>query len=1118
MKSIDGHRGAKLCVILAPIFLPALLAAGSIQAAGTATPYPLLRFPDIQGNTVVFVHAEDIWSVPAAGGVARRLTLDEGEERYPKLSPDGKRIAFTGEIDGNPDVYVMNTDGSDVRRLTYSPGTEEVVGWNPVNGKILFSSTRDSYERFLRLYTVAPDGSGLRALPLHEAARGSFSADGTKLVYNRISRERRTWKRYHGGTAQQLFLYDFTTGKDRRLTHYHGTNRIPMWIDGTIYFSSDRDGILNIWSLDPATGVLKEVTHHKEWDVHRPSADGRNIVYELGGRIWLLDTTTGDTHRIPIEVTPDPRDARPYRTSVTDHITSVSCSPGGARALIVARGDVYSVPREHGPTRALTSSSGARERGAVWSPDGSRVAYLSDRSGEYQIWVEDALGREKPKRLTDFPNGYRHSLRWSPDGKKIAFADSTLSLFIIDVATGRVTKIDQAKYQSMDVSLDAKQISDFSWSPDSRWLTYAKMGPDMVFHLWIYDLANGARHAVAHSIYNDFDPVFSRDGKHLFFVSNRRFDPTFGDFEWEMVYKKVAGIYSLILANDGPPLLPLRDDESGAAKGAGEPKPSRAKKASITPPVKIDFDGLAGRIEALPLPRGNYRRLAAVDDGILYLNADAGDFNRFEFRTPGPFDLKLFNFKDRKEHDVLKGIDGYSLSADASWLTYRKGEKIGMKKAGPSGGKEKDGDTLDLGGLKTRLDPRAEWRQIFREAWRMERDFYYDPNMRGLNWKGLGDKYGQLIDGASCPQDLTYVIGELIGELGTSHTYVFGRDLHRRSQRVNVGMLGARFELDPTSNRYRIAKIYRAPEWTKGLRSPLARLGIHVKEGDYLLAVNGREVTGSRDVYASLQGLAGRQVELAVSSTPSMSGARTVRVVPLRSESELRYLDWVEHNRQIVNKASGGKIGYIHMPDTYLGSARIFPAYYYGQTQKQGLVIDGRFNAGGLDPYIFLERLARKPLSFWTRRNSHDEVAPWMLTRAHLALITDRHAGSGGDMLPMEFREMGLGPIVGTRTWGGLVGVSMFIGLVDGGRLTAPDYRIYTPQGSWIVENEGVQPDYEVWLDPAEMAEGHDAQLAKAIAIVSTAIEKDPRPWPTHPDIPVAARHRAPSPGALTTP
>ncbi|MCG6961640.1 MAG: PDZ domain-containing protein [Acidobacteria bacterium] len=1104
------RSGVSSCLRMAIGVLSTLLLAvvGAHGSPSDGRGEPLLRFPDIHGDTVVFVHAEDIWSAPAAGGPARRLTLDEGEERFPKLSPDGSLIAFTAEMDGNADVYVMNVDGSNVRRLTYHPWPEEVVGWNPKSNKILFSSYRHSYRYFLRLYLISPDGSGLEELPLHEAARGSFSPDGKKLVYNRIAREHRTWKRYRGGTAQDLWLYEFGSAKDRRLTDFEGTDRIPMWIGDSIYFSSDRDGVLNIWSIDPRSGTAQQITHHRDYDVRRPSSDGTSIVYELGGRIWHLDPRTGETHPITVQISPDPRDARPYLADVTDRMTSVASSPEGARALIVARGDIFTVPREHGPTRNLTRSSGARDKDAVWSPDGARVAFMSDRSGEYEVWVVDAKGLEQPDQLTHSQGGYRHTLRWSPDGAKLAFADQTLSVFILDVASKKVTRVDTAEREPMDVSRDAKPISDFAWSPDSQWLAYSKMNTDMVSHVWIYSVADGSRHDVSQGLFNDFDPVFSRDGEHLFFVSNRRFDPTFCDFEWEMVYKKVAGVYSLILRREGPPLLPPQSDEP---KVGAEKEKGGGEGPAGPPVVKIDFEGIANRLEPLPLPRGNYRQLAAGDDALYYLDADAGDFNRFEYRTPGPFKVKSFSFQKRKEDVVLDEVDDYALSPDATWLVYRKKKAVGMKRLGGPKAmlarmatKANNGKpaTLDLSGLKMQLDPRAEWRQIFWEAWRMERDFFYDPGMHGLDWKGMGDKYGRLLEGASCPQDLTYLMGELISELGTSHTYVGGRDLRRRVERVPVGMLGADYDLDPRANRYRFAKIYRVPEWTDVTVPPLARPGVNVKEGDYLLEVNGRQVIADREIYGYFQNLAGTQVELTINDRPVSEGARTVTVVPLRSEGTLRYLDWVEHNRLLADRASDGQIGYIHLPDTYLGSARIFPAYFYSQTEKKGLIIDGRFNGGGLDPDIFLQRLAKKPLSFWTRRYSHDQVTPWMLTRAHLVCLTDRHAGSGGDELPLEFRAKGLGPVIGTRTWGGLVGVSMFIDMIDGGYLTAPDYRTYTLQGSWTVENRGVVPDIEVWLDPAEMARGHDAQLEKAIEVLLDAIKKDPRPWPQHPPFP----------------
>ncbi|MFQ6070127.1 MAG: S41 family peptidase [Candidatus Aminicenantales bacterium] len=1069
----------------------------AVQGAGAgkyAEKRPLMRFPDIHGKTVVFVHGEDIWSVPAEGGVATRLTIHDGEERFPKFSPDGKLIAFTGEYDGNGDVYVMNSYGGKITRVTYHPGYDEVVGWHPLKNKILFRSNRHSYSRFNRLYLISPDGTGLEELILHEAAQGSFSPDGKKIAYNKTSREFRTWKRYKGGRAQEVYVYDFNKNEETNITNFAGTDRIPMWIGDKIYFSSDRDGVLNIYAYDTKREKIGQITLHKEYDVRRPSMGGDKIVYELGGTLWLLDTKSKKTKKIPVEIQQDAPEVRPYLKDVKDFITDFDISPSGKRALIVARGEVFSVPREEGPTRNLTESSGSREKDAVWSPNGKSIAYLSDRSGEYEIYLTHPLGKEEPLRLTSHKDGYRHTLRWSPDSKKIAFADQTLRCYILDLTTRKIKEVDKAHYENVDVSLDLKPIYDFAWSPDSRYLAYSKMDKDLVYKVYIYSLETGKTNCVSNGTFNDFNPVFSRDGEHLFFISNRRFDPTFCDFEWEMVYKKVAGIYCLTLRKDGQPLLPFKSDEEGAEE---EEKVIKEKKEVR---VTIDFEGLAGRIEALPLPRGNYRSLAVSKDAIFYLNAEEGDYNRFEFRARGAQNLYAFSFSSRKSHPVIEGIDSYKLSADGSHVIYRKRKMIGII---PSSAVNSKGKSLNLSGLKMWLDPLAEWRQIFNEAWRMERDFYYEPGMHGIDWKAMKKKYGKLLPYASCRQDIRFIVGELIGELGTSHTYVYGGDRRRKAERVNVGMLGADWEIDAKNNRYRFKKIYHVPDWTREIIPPLARPGISVKEGDYLLEVDGREVKAERNIYSYFLNLAGKQVTILVNSEPTKEGAREYVVKPIGNEYILRYLDWVEHNRQVAERESGGQIGYIHLPDTYLGSCAEFPKYFYSQIRKKGLIIDGRYNGGGLDPDIFLRRLAKPLHGYWTRRYSHDQTIPDFVTRAHMVCITNRQAGSGGDMLPWEFRQRGLGPIIGTRSWGGLVGVSMFISLVDGGGLTAPDYRIYDKEGNWIIENVGVEPDIAVDNHPAEMRRGYDAQLMKAIEILKKKIEEDPRPWPEHKHYPV---------------
>jgi tricorn protease len=1076
----------------------------SVSAIFASTERPLMRFPDVHEDTVVFVHGEDIWSVPTTGGVATRLTIHDGAERFPKFSNDGELIAFTGEYDGNSDIYVMNPHGGDITRVTYHPGDDDMVGWHSTRNKIIFRSGRDSFSRFTKLFMISPDGTGLEALILNEAATGSFSADGTKIAFNRVAREFRTWKRYRGGNAQEIYLYDLATDEMSNLTNFPGTDRTPMWVDHRIFFSSDRDDVLNLYSYDTHSTQITQHTHHTEYDVRRPSMGGDKIVYEWGGTLWLFDVDSNEPQQIQVEIQTDAPEVRPYLKPVDEFITGFACSPAGKRALVTARGEIFTIPRVNGPTRNLTRTSGAREKDATWSPDGKSIAYLSDESGEFEIHLIDSQGKEDAVQLTQHADGYRHTLRWSPDGKKIGFTDQTLRLFFIDVKTKNITEVDQAKYENVDVALDLKPIYDYNWSPDSRYIAYTKMNADLLYQVHVFALETGEIYSASNGLFNDFGPVFTTDGEHLLFISNRRFDPTYCDFEWEMVYKNAAGIYSLTLREDGPALLPFQSDEDTADEDAG-------KDAEPSPKMTIDFNELAERIEPIHQRNGNFRQLFVNDSRIFYLDREDGDFNRFEYRAIGPRTLYAFSLDDREEEAILEDVDDYKLCADGSEIIYMQGLELGMLSADSSamgdyyGDEEADSDdqaVLDLSNMKMMLDPRAEWQQIFDEAWRMERDFYYEPEMHGLDWAAMREKYGRLVPHASCRQDMRYIIGELIGELNTSHTYVFGGDHKRQAEQLDIGMLGVDWEIDEAAKRYVMGKIYSVPDWTREVLPPLTRPGVNAKPGDYLLQVNGQDVTTDRNIYSYFQDLAQKQVTLLINDKPALSGAREVTVKPLGSEGILRYLDWVEHNRAVADKASNGQIGYLHLPDTYLGSAREFPKYFYSQTRKKGLIVDGRFNGGGLDPDIFLQRLDKDLLTYWTRRYSHHQTSPAVVTRAHMVCLTNRRAGSGGDMLPMEFQMRGMGPVIGTRTWGGLVGVSMWIPLIDGGGLSAPDYRIYDPDGNWVVENVGVQPDIVVDLHPAEVARGHDAQLMKGIEVLLEQIEAEPRPWPEHEPIP----------------
>jgi len=1079
-----------------------LLLAATALPARAEDKRPLLRFPDVHGNLVVFAWGGDLFRAEVSGGVATRLTLHDGDELYPRFSPDGSLIAFTGEYDGNTDVYVMNVYGGDIRRVTWHPDRDDVIGWHPTKNKIIFRSGRKSYSRFTRLFLVAPDGTGLEEVPLHEAAAGSFSPDGGRIAYNNVAREDRTWKRYRGGLAQEIWLYDFASEQVSNLSRFEGTDRAPMWIGNRVFFSSDRDGLLNLYSADPTNGKIEQHTRHTDYDVRRPSegpleGGAPGIVYEVGGALWLLDTSTGRTRELAIEIRADAPEARPHWKDVSKEVSAMDVAPGGDQAVLVARGDVFVVPKKEGRTANLTRTPGSREKHVAWSPDGQHIAVTSDAKGEVDLWLLDPGGKTPPLQLTSGQTGYRHTLRWSPDSKKIAYADHALGCHILDVESREITFVDRSDQEPVDISLDLKPIHDFAWSPDSRWLAYSTIDADLVSRIYLYSLDTGKKICASEALFNDFGPVFSRDGRHLFFVSNRRFDPTYCDFEWEMVYKKVAGIYCLSLREDGPALF-------GPGQGTkGDDTKNDAKKEDKEgepPVVTVDEVGLAGRVEALPLPRGNYRELQAGKDALFFLDAEDGDFNRFEYRAVGDRSLFAFSLADKKKEEVLSAVTEYHLSADGGSIAYRKGSAVGIVSASTRGSK---GEGLDTGGLSVWLDPVPKWTQIFDEAWRMERDFFYEEGMHGLDWTATGQRYRKLIPHASCRQDVRYLIGELIGELNSSHTYVFGGDSQRQAASVSVGMLGVDWIQDMESGRYRFGKIYRVPDWTRGIAPPLAVPGLGVEEGHFLFAVDGVEVTTDRNVYSHFQNLGNREVGLVVGKSPDRNEAREITVKTVSGEGILRYLDWVESNRQMVDAVSGGRLGYIHLPDTYNGSAREFPKTFYSQTRKDGLVVDGRFNGGGLDPDIFLQRLDKKPLAYWTRRYSATQTTPAVLTRAHMVCLTNRQAGSGGDMLPMEFQMKKMGPVIGTRTWGGLVGVSMFLDLVDGGGLTAPDYRIYDTEGKWIVENAGVTPDIEVDVHPGRMFRGEDAQLLKGVEVLQNKIRTDPILWPDPPPFPV---------------
>ncbi len=1070
--------------------------AGSVSAS--AEEGRLLRMPDIHGDQVVFTYAGDLWTVARDGGTARRLTTHDGMEELARISPDGNWIAFTGQYDGNADVYVIPAQGGEPRRLTYHPGSDQVITWSPDSKEVYFRSQRSSpNHRYDRIFHVPVDGGWPEPVDLPICERLSFSPRGTDLVaFNWLNREFRTWKRYQGGTAEDIWIYDFKANKSTRVTDWKGTDRFPMWHGNTIYFLSDRaDWKLNLWAYDVGSKQFTQVTDFKEYDVRWPSLGGDSIVFENGGWLYVMDLPGGKPKKIEVQVETDAVLARPELTKVADLIGGASISPSAKRVAFEARGELFTVPAKHGDVRRLTSTPGEYERYPAWSPDGKWVSYFSDATGEYELYVRAQDGTGEPRQITHGRKSFMFSQQWSPDSRKIAFPDKTWSLNWVDVESGKVTQVDRS---------NVTDITDYAWSPDSKWLTYVMSDPNNYNSIWLYSLDGGKNLRVTGELTDDNSPTFDPGGKYLYFLSNRHFNPSFGNFAFEYVLRDATGLYAVTLAGDAPrPFPPLSDEESsksgddadkdqdkakGKGKKGGEDKDKDKDEKAVA--VKVDPEELMDRVSEVPVPAGNYSLLSAAKGKIFYLAAGEGMSDEDDEGPPrGDNELRYFDTESRKVKTVLPGLSGgYQLTPDGSKVLYRSGRSWGIVDAAEN---QKPGDgTLDTGGLETVVDPRAEWHEMFVDAWRLERDFYYDPGMHGVDWEAMRKRYEPLVDHVLYRPDLNYVIGELIGELSTSHTYVYGGDTPDVPH-VNVGMLGADFEAD--GGRYRFSRIFRLSDWDGNVAAPLAQPGVGIREGDYLISVDGEPVTTDRSVYAWFQNKAGRDVKLEVNSSPREDGARTYTVDPVRDETPLRYEAWVEANRQRVYDATDGQVAYIHMPDTGIGGVKRFSRDFYNQTDKKGVILDGRFNSGGFIPDYMVDRLSRPFLGFWSRREGRDFRTPGAAILGPKVCVTNSWAGSGGDAIPYFFREANLGPIVGTRTWGGLVGISRGIRLMDGGNVTMPDFGFWIPGKGWQVENHGVDPDAEVINLPEAMNAGRDPQLEKAIELVKAAIAAQPQ-------------------------
>ena len=1039
----------------------------------------MMRFPDINGNLITFVYAGDIWTVDAAGGNARRITSHPGLELFPKISPDGHWIAFSAEYSDSRQIWVMPAEGGVARQLTFYNSVGEmpprggydhvVLDWSPDSRRILFRANRTSFgERNGRYYTIDLEGGLEEPLPIVNGGFAVFSPDGRQLCFTPVDREFRTWKRYKGGRATELWSYDLTKNESRQLTRWAGSDQWPVWHDNHIYYASDRDSRLNIWRHNLETGQEEQITRHRAFDVMWPSGDNGRLVYEMGGALYLLELATGENRRVEVGIHYDNPHLQATYRNVKEYVGSYGLSPTGKRALIEARGDIFSVPVEKGEIRNLTRTQGIRELSPVWSPNGKQIAFYSDATGEYELYLMENSDNAEPRQITRGSAAWKHAAEWSPNSSHLVYSDRTMKLWLVDTRDGSQKVIDEAT---------ADEITDYSFSPDGEWIAYSKTAPNYQTALWVYHLTSGEKRQLTDASYSDGNPMFSRDGKYLFFLSNRDFNLTFSSFEFDYLYNNATRIYALPLRDDGTTLTPYQDDKEPVVekKNPRDQKEDSNGKEKEAVKVLIDFSDIASRIEALPIDAGNYRLLGTVEEGVLY---SAGN------------KVMRYHIKEEKTEEILDGAGNGILAADGKSFIYRRGNTFAVAKSQP--GQNSNDGQLDLEKLTMKIDPRKEWEQIYRDAFRIFRDYFYVNNLHGVDWEGIREKYGKLLPHVPSRYDLDYILNEVVSETNTGHAYVDWGDIDR-VKRIDGGLLGAELEADLPAGRYRIAKIYPGENWNESRRSPLTESGVQVQEGDYLLRINGQELTTAQNPYELLENLGNRHVELTVNNTPSLSGAKQTTVKTITSEQELRYLDWVKSRRELVERLSGGRIGYIHVPNTAIEGNRELFKGMLAYNNKEALIIDDRYNGGGFIPDRMIDLLNRRTLVYWHRNGLPQPMkSPGIAHDGPKAMLINGYSSSGGDAFPYFFRKTGEGKLIGTRTWGGLVGISGNARLVDGGYISVPRFGIYDESGDWIIEGIGVYPDIEVIDRPDELAKGNDPSLEKAVELLLEELKQNP--------------------------
>ena len=1081
----------------------------------------LLSDPAVSARHVAFLYANDLWIANVDGSEVRRLTSHQGVESGPRFSPDGARVAFTGSYEGNADVYVVPVEGGVPKRLTWHPGSDTALGFTPDGRSVLFASPREVHtSRYQQLFTVPVEGGWPSKLPVPHASKAAIAPDGRTVAYLPLSEPFVQWKHYRGGTHARLLLFDLKTHAVEQVPQPEGrcNDTDPAWSEGKLYFRSDRDGEFNLYSFDPGTKAVRRLTGHADFPVLGVSAGGGRVAYEQAGQLHVFDPGAGSATRLVVGVPADLLETRPRFVKGAKYVRNASLSPSGARAAFEYRGEILTLPREKGDDRNVTRSVAAHDRSPAWSRDGRQIAYFSDASGEYALYVAAQDGRTPARRIDLAGAGYYDDPRWAPDGKAISYADNSRTLWVVDVASGKSVRVDTEPIYG------PARVLHHAWSPDSRWLAYTRTTPTFINRIWLYSTAQRKSFPLTDGLTDSRNPVFDPNGKYLYFLSSTDAGPVQDWFSMASAdMRATQSIYLAVLARGVPSPLARESDEEGAKTAGKEDdgKPGGTANADETPdaaaeddatdeepsrkgagrraerPVKVvvDLEGLSQRILALPPKPAGYSRLQVGASGkVFYLEVPGGE-------RDGDASLQRYDLDKRKEDTVLDKADSFLVSSDGKRILVR------VKDAWSICDVEDKLDTskhkLKVDEVQVKIDPAAEWRQIFHEAWRINRDYFYDPGMHGADWNAMREKYAALLPHVTTRQDLNRVMQWMFSELAVGHHRVGGGDTLADVETVPGGLLGADYAVE--SGRYRFRKVYGGLNWDPQLRAPLTEPGVDVQAGEYLLAVQGADLRPPDDLHARFERTAGRIVELTVGPSADGKGSRTVQVVPIENELQLRNRDWVESNVRKVTEATNGRVAYVYVPNTTTLGHTYFKRYFYPQSDREAIIVDERHNGGGQVADYYIDILRRPLISFWAMRYGDDLKTPIAGIHGPKVMLIDETAGSGGDLLPWMFRKLKLGPLVGKRTWGGLVGILGFPTLMDGGFVTAPNLAIWTEDG-FIVENEGVPPDVEVEQIPADVIAGRDPQLEKAIDIVMKELEANGKPFPRRPPFPVRAR------------